>query len=79
MAIGDKLKAAFVGKREACEACGTSFECGRLLGGLCWCAKEKISTTTLERLEREYRRCLCQDCLRRAERESSPAGEPQKL
>ena len=64
MSIGKILKHAVKGRREHCEGCGASFECGPLLG--CWCAKETVPPEALLALKAKHSRCLCPDCLRAA-------------
>ncbi|MBI1354434.1 MAG: hypothetical protein GC160_08810 [Acidobacteria bacterium] len=72
--IGRILRHAVQGKRETCEACGESFECGPLLG--CWCGKESVPAEARRELQCNYSRCLCQGCLRAAaEAAARPAAD----
>lgn len=45
-----------------CEACGADFSCGAR-AEKCWCFKIELSDETLGRLEKEYKSCLCAQCL----------------
>ncbi|MCB9384007.1 MAG: cysteine-rich CWC family protein [Bryobacterales bacterium] len=68
MAILSKaVEWALQGAEQSCEACGSTFTCGPFLKGGCWCMREKVSAETRAALKAQYKRCLCPDCLRRAE------------
>lgn len=45
-----------------CESCGESFSCGSKTGQ-CWCFDIEIGEETLESLRKNYKKCLCNECL----------------
>jgi hypothetical protein len=53
---------------KTCEACGTDFSCGAN-SEKCWCFEIDLSAENLARLQKDFKNCLCQDCL---EKENQP-------
>lgn len=47
----------------SCARCGAAFQCGVDGEEPCWCSRIKLSVTTLVELEKQYRGCLCSECL----------------
>ncbi len=58
------------GKVETCEACGTDFRCEPMRD--CWCFGVTVSQQTRDRLRTRFTRCLCRECLAKA---NQPAQE----
>jgi|GEM_PF-784036 len=48
-------------KYKTCESCGATFLCQQ---GACWCDAVELRPDALERLQSEYRDCLCEACLK---------------
>jgi hypothetical protein len=46
----------------SCESCGKEFSCGANVGK-CWCFEVELQLETLTELQKDFRNCLCQDCL----------------
>lgn len=53
-------------KNKNCESCGKDFFCGAESGN-CRCFELKLDFTTLENLRKDYKDCLCEDCLKKVE------------
>ncbi|HLQ76648.1 MAG TPA: cysteine-rich CWC family protein [Terriglobia bacterium] len=52
------------GKRRIhCGSCGSEFGCGSGLG--CWCSAVNISDVSRTKMRKQYRDCLCPECLSR--------------
>jgi len=68
MKLFERLKTSLPVLRipQSCEACGQSFACEIGLTG-CWCLHVKLSAPARQALRAKYRRCLCRDCLGKAE------------
>jgi hypothetical protein len=58
-----------------CARCGEPFGCGAGTGS-CWCVAADVSAATLHTLESLYEGCLCQRCLRVAERGDLEPTQP---
>lgn len=56
-------------KNKTCESCGTVFPCQP---GSCWCDNVDLSDEALRKLEKEYKDCLCEKCLK----DSVSCGSP---
>ncbi|MCB1024300.1 MAG: cysteine-rich CWC family protein [Acidobacteria bacterium] len=49
-----------------CESCGEEFICGASIKG-CWCMKADLSDATRQQLKKEFKDCLCPECLEKLE------------
>lgn len=49
-----------------CESCGESFDCGAKIGE-CWCFNIEVGTENLENLKKDFKNCLCFNCLQKSE------------
>ena len=49
-------------EQQQCESCKKDFHCGASLTG-CWCQRITISQETRNDLRRQYKECLCEECL----------------
>ena len=47
-----------------CESCGQEFSCGASLRG-CWCAEIQLTEATRAELKKQFRECLCRECLQK--------------
>ena len=47
---------------KTCESCGKDFSCGAD-AGKCWCFEVDLNKDTLAKLEKDFKSCLCPDCL----------------
>jgi hypothetical protein len=56
-----------------CVSCGGEFGCGAG-GGSCWCASVPVPETALGELAKEFRDCLCPECLKRYSESSTTGG-----
>ncbi len=45
-----------------CESCGKEFPCGAKTEK-CWCFDIDLSAETLSKLQKDFKRCLCENCL----------------
>ncbi len=45
-----------------CESCGEEFSCGANVSE-CWCFSVEVKAETLAELGRNFKSCLCKDCL----------------
>lgn len=45
-----------------CESCGAEFVCAAK-SGKCWCFELEIQREILAKLQKQFRRCLCPQCL----------------
>ncbi|MGI8470174.1 MAG: cysteine-rich CWC family protein [Pyrinomonadaceae bacterium] len=57
MSFNDKITS-----KNVCELCGEKFSCGAK-EGKCWCFEVEVAPEDLEKLKREFKNCLCRDCL----------------
>jgi hypothetical protein len=48
---------------KVCESCGKDFSCGAK-SETCWCFEIDLSKATLANLQKDFRNCLCPDCLK---------------
>ena len=55
-------------EKKICEVCHKEFSCGATIGK-CWCFEVEISQETLEQLKQDFQNCLCEDCLKKIEKE----------
>ena len=46
-----------------CPRCGQAFHCGVNDATPCWCVSVPLDQATLDELSRQYRGCLCKNCL----------------
>jgi hypothetical protein len=60
------------GRPLTCESCGKEFSCGMSLRG-CWCSEVQLSDDSRAELKKQFRDCLCRDCLVKLSA-SSPAA-----
>ncbi|MFT3819161.1 MAG: cysteine-rich CWC family protein [Rubrivivax sp.] len=58
-----------------CERCGGGFHCGVRDAGPCACGGLDLSPALLARLRRDYRACLCLDCLQALAQADEDAAE----
>lgn len=47
---------------KVCESCGKGFSCGAD-AGKCWCFEIELAEHSLENLEKDFKNCLCRECL----------------
>ena len=45
-----------------CSKCGAEFECGVSTGN-CWCMNYVVPEMELEEMKKDFKDCLCPDCL----------------
>jgi hypothetical protein len=45
-----------------CEACDKDFQCSAT-SEKCWCFEVDLSAETLAKLQKDFKSCLCKDCL----------------
>ena len=50
------------GRPLTCESCGKEFACGMSLRG-CWCAEVQLTDEARAELKKQFRDCLCRECL----------------
>jgi hypothetical protein len=51
---------------KTCESCGVDFSCGAN-AGKCWCFAVDLSEEILANLRKDFKSCLCEDCLKGCE------------
>ncbi|PYU30595.1 MAG: hypothetical protein DMG28_18200 [Acidobacteria bacterium] len=51
-------------KQKTCESCGKIFLCHQEEG--CWCSAVEVDSAVRQRIQSEYRDCICEGCLRAA-------------
>jgi hypothetical protein len=49
-------------EKSVCESCLREFSC-TAANGHCWCFALELDAETLARLETEFGKCLCRECL----------------
>ncbi len=49
-----------------CESCGKEFSCGAK-AGKCWCFEVEVDKETLAELRKDFKSCLCENCLKKTE------------
>ena len=47
---------------KVCESCGKKFDCG-VNSEKCWCFEIDLSQEILTELQKNFKNCLCKDCL----------------
>ena len=52
---------------KTCESCGRDFSCGAQ-SEKCWCFDVALREETLANLQKDFKNCLCQDCLEKENR-----------
>jgi hypothetical protein len=45
-----------------CESCRKEFSCGAK-AEKCWCFEVELKSKTLKDLQKDFKNCLCRDCL----------------
>jgi hypothetical protein len=70
MGLGDILKKPVLQRHRRCERCGGEFACEIGLTG-CWCTGVELSEATRKNMRRQYKDCLCGNCLEALEAETS--------
>lgn len=48
--------------KKICESCGKDFSCGSQTEK-CWCFRIDLSDEALSKLQKDFKSCLCEDCL----------------
>jgi len=59
VAASDKMASKV--KQKTCECCGKIFLCEE---GGCWCSKIELSPAAREEMQRKFKDCICESCLR---------------
>jgi hypothetical protein len=49
---------------KTCEACGKEFSCGAA-SEKCWCFEIDLNKETSAKLQKDFRSCLCENCLKK--------------
>jgi len=54
-----------------CQSCGRDFSCGANEQN-CWCFEVELKPETLPKLREDFKSCLCRNCLKLANLQTSP-------